>query len=229
MPEELPSTESFENSKKPFPWLSALVILLAIGAMVGLTAPMVIRCPTNTDKTQATNNLRQIGFALFEFENEYGTFPSDKTAALVKMKHPSDIDLTGTSSNALFRQLFAAELTHSETMFFAKIPGAKRPDDDIPPGNMLEKGEVSFGYVTGLSTEGNPARPILFAPIIPGTRKFDPKPFDGKAVILRIDHSAVSLNINKDGYAVYGSKTLFDTGEDTVWGDNETPDIRYLE
>jgi type II secretory pathway pseudopilin PulG len=229
MSEEKPSTKPLETPKKPFPWLTSLLILLAIGALAGLTAPMVIRCPKKADQTEATSNLRQIGLALTEFERDYGSFPNDETAKRVKENHPSDIDLNGSSSNALFRQLFAAEITQSEQMFYANISGSRKPDGLIMPGHILVKDEVSFGYIAGLSTEGNPARPIAFCPIIPGTKKFDPKPFDGKAVILRVDNSVTSMNINKDGYAVYGNKTLFETGEDTVWGNNEIPDIRYPE
>jgi hypothetical protein len=112
-------------------------------------------------------------------------------------------------------------------MFYAKVPGAKKPDDDITPGNMLKKGEVAFAYVTGLSTKGNPARPIAFAPIIRGTKKFDPKPFDGKAVVLRADNSAVSLNIDADGHAIMGGVNML-SPKNPIWG-GETPDIRYPE
>ena len=85
------------------------------------------------------------------------------------------------------------------------------------PETPLRSVKSRFGYVAGLSTEGNPARVLAFCPIIPGTDRFDPKPFDGKAVVLRMDNSVTSLSINEDGYAMVGEKTLFETGEDTVW------------
>jgi hypothetical protein len=112
-------------------------------------------------------------------------------------------------------------------MFYAKVAGTKKPDGDISAGNALSPGEVAFGYVSGLSTVGNPARAVAFCPIIPGTDRFDPKPFDGKAVILRIDNSVVSLNIDRDGHAVSGGHTLF-SPKNPIWG-GVVPDIRYPE
>jgi hypothetical protein len=130
----------------------------------------------------------------------------------------------------MFRQLFAAKTIDNEAMFYAEVSGAGKPGNgNSSTRKILEKGEVAFGYIAGLSAEGNPARPIAFRPIIPGTNRFDPKPFDGKVVVLRIDNSVVSLNINKDGYVIHdGGKTLFDAGEDTVWK-GKVPDIRYPE
>jgi len=214
---------------KSFGWLFWLVTVVIIIALAGLTAPMVIRCPKKPDQTEATSNLRQIGLALFEFEAEYGSYPSEETAKLVKEKHPTDINLSGSSSNALFRQLFAAKITQSEQLFYAKNSGTKKPDGEITVGKLLEKGEVGFGYIAGLSTKDNPARPIAFAPIIPGTTKFDPKPFDGKAVILRIDNSVTSLNIDENGNAVSGGQNIL-SPEHPVWGESVTNlDIRYPE
>jgi hypothetical protein len=210
----------------PF-WIFLIVILFI---MAGLTFPMTTHTRRKPDQTEAVSNLRQVGLALFEFEREYGAYPNEETAAKVVEKTKTDLDLSGTSSNALFRQLFAVEITQSEQMFYAKVDGTKKPDGDFSAGKALAPGEVAFGYVAGLSNKGNPARVIAFCPVIPGTDRFDPKPFDGKAVILRIDNSVASLNINKDGHAVFygGKTTLFETGEGTVWGQN-VPDIRYPE
>ena len=43
---------------------------------------------------------------------------------------------------------------------------------------------------------------IAFCPIIPGTDRFEPRSFKGKAVALRIDNPSGSHNINEDGHAV---------------------------
>jgi hypothetical protein len=90
---------------------------------------------------------------------------------------------------------------------------------------LLRKGEVAFAYVAGLKSEGNPARPIAFAPVIPGTTRFDPEPFDGKAVFLRIDCSVTSMNIRKDGHVLYEGTDIL-SPENPIWGGTE-PDIRY--
>ena len=190
---------------------------------------MTIKSRKKPDLTEAVSNLRQIGLALFEFETEYGAYPSDETKAEVKRETKSDLDLSGSSSNALFRQLIAANSVNWEEIFYAKGDGIRKPDGDISPGHALESGEVGFGYIAGLKAEGNPARVIAFCPIIPGTDRFDPKPFNGKAVVLRIDNSVTSLNINKEGDAMVGpGKLLFETGSDTIWGEQKL-DIRYPE
>ena len=225
-PSETNATPASKSFGWPF-WILLAVILFILA--VAILSPLPFRrSHGRPHQTEATSNLRQVGLAMFEFETEYGAFPNEETAAKVAKKTKTDLDLSGTSSNALFRQLFAAGITQSEQMFYAKLNGTRKPDGDFSAGKALAPGEVAFGYVAGLSTSGNPARPVAFCPIIPGTDRFDPKPFDGKAIILRIDNSVTSVRINKDGHAVLGGKTLFDTGEDTVWGQH-VPDIRYPE
>ncbi len=181
------------------------------------------------DYVSAAKNARQIGLTLFEFENEYGSFPSDATAADITKHHPAHgYNLSGTSSNALFRQLFAAEITRSEQMFFAKIPGTIRPDGRIaPPGEALKKGECGFSYISGMATADDPATPIVLTPLIPGTTKFDPKPFDGKAIILHIDCSVRTYDIHKDGH-IYDKGIDLLSPKHPVWK-GKAPDIRYPE
>lgn len=229
MPEEIPPDSPAEKPRKSFGWHFWLLLVAVIAIMGFLTRPKVIRSPRKSDLTEAVSNLRQIGLALFEFETEYGAYPNDETRAEVKRETKSDLDLSGSSSNALFRQLIAANIIQSEQMFYAKGDGIRKPDGDIAPGHALESGEVGFGYIAGLKTEGNPSQVLAFCPIIPGTDRFDPKPFDGKAVVLRIDNSVTSLNINKEGDAMVGpGKLLFETGSDTIWGEQKL-DIRYPE
>lgn len=203
------------------------IVASVLFVLAGLTAPHVIRSKKKPDQTEAISNLRQIGLALIEFETEYGQYPSPATIPLVKAKHPTNtISLSGNSSNALFRQLFATNLTQSESMFYAKIKNTRKPDGDIRPGEALKRGEVAFAYISGLSTKGNPARIIAFAPIIPGTTRFDPKPFDGKAVALRIDNSVSSYTIQNDGHIYHDGVNLLSPSH-PIWGDKETPRIHY--
>lgn len=188
----------------------------------------MIRDKRKPDQTEATNNARQIGLALFEFESEYGAYPSPATVALIAKKHPAhDHNLSGTSSNAFFRQLFAAQITQFEAMFYAKTKDSRKPDGVITPGEALKKREVGFGYISGLSSEGNPARIIAFTPIIPGTTRFDPKPFEGKAVALRIDNSVTSLTIHTDGHCYVGGIDILSPTH-PIW-DSKPPVIHYPE
>lgn len=53
--------------------------------------------------------------------------------------------------------------------------------------------------------------PVLLAPMIPGTTLFDPEPFKGKAVVVRVDGTVTSEAIMEDGRVNTGmGKTLFD-------------------
>jgi hypothetical protein len=225
---DVEQTPEPEQARKSFGWLFWFFVIVVILSFVGLTQPRVIRSAKKSELTEATINLRQIGLALFEFDTEYNSFPNDSTAALVAKKHPKHgHDLSGKSSNALFRQLIATGMAQSEQMFYAKNPGVRRPNDKISPGRALEKGEVGFAYIAGLSTAGNPARILAFAPVIPGTTKFDPKPFQGMAVFLRIDNSVISMKIHQDG-RVYSEGFDILSPEHPLWNGHAL-DIRYPE
>jgi hypothetical protein len=110
-------------------------------------------------------------------------------------------------------------------MFYAKISGSRKPDGVISPGHALEKGEVGFGLVSSLSTAGNPARITVFCPIIPGTTKFDPKPFGGRAIALRVDNSATHYEIQEDGHIYLDGINLL-SPKHPIWK-GKAPDIRY--
>ena len=71
------------------------------------------------DLTEAVSNARQIGLALYEFEQAYGRFPDESTIPRVKEIDPANtIPLGKSSSNDFFRQLIAAEIAQSEMMFY---------------------------------------------------------------------------------------------------------------
>lgn len=220
------------KTRRGFTLVELLVVIVIIASLAGLTAPMVIRQRKKADQTEATNNARQIGFAMFEFETEYGTFPDSETET--ELLNEKGFTLGTSDSNAYFRQLFAADITQSETMFYAKSAYSKtKPDGNIQPASALEPGEVGFAYMMdgtdGLSTAGNPARVIVAAPLIRGGTDFDPDPYDSKAVVLRIDNSVTSLTINTDNQAILtkdgaNSKTLTESGDGTVWG-SATPTL----
>ena len=205
-------------------------IIFAVIVVADLTSPTVIRAKKDADQTEAFSNLRQIGLALSEFEIEYGRFPSEGTVAEINAANPSHgYDLRGSSSNALFRQLFAAGYTQSEIMFYANVAGCRKPDGNITPGQVLRKGEVAFAYIAGLGSIGDPRTPIAFAPIIPGTTRFDPKGFakGGKATVLLRDNSVITYVIHKDGHIYDGGIDLL-SPKHPIWK-GKAPDIRYPE
>ncbi len=198
-------------------WIGGVLALLVLA---GLTAPMVIRCPKKADQTEAVNNARQIGLALFEFDAEYGKFPDATTIAAVQASVPTRLNLGTKTSNDFFRQLLAGGIAQSEVMFYAKIAGTRKPDGVVTQGEALKKGECGFAYLAGLSSKGNPSRPLIVTPLIPGTDRFDPKKFDGKAVILKMDNSVTSMPIDKDGHVMMAGKNLLDP-TNPVWGTSD--------
>ena len=81
--------------------------IFLIALMAGITAPVIIRQRQKADQTEAVSNARSFGFAMFEFQTEYGKYPDDETAAMVASA-TGTTQVTGTSSNARFRQLIRA-------------------------------------------------------------------------------------------------------------------------
>jgi len=210
-----------------FTLVELLVVIIIIASLAALAYPQVLKARKKADATQATNNARQIGGALFEFDNEYSSYPDSTTAQSVLDQTGSTLNLSGNSANDMFRQLIAAGMMPSEEVFYAKTPYTKKPDNVYNTGaKALEAGECGFGYLmngnSAFSTAGN-SRPIVVTPLLNAQSdgSFDPDPFDYKAIVLHTDNSVKQLNIRQnDKRVVLGNKTLTDTGDDTVWGSN---------
>ena len=116
----------------------------------------------------------------------------------------------------------------SEKPFYAEIAGSRKPDDlyhdDV---HALVPGEVGFAYIAGLDSSADPMTPIIVSPLIPGTTLFDPKPFGGKAVILRLDNSAAPMQIEPSGRVMWRGKDIFDPSQ-SFWK-GKAPDIKWQE
>jgi hypothetical protein len=191
--------------------VGGILLVLGIGGIVFMAQNSVRhRPPGQVDQVEAVANARQLGLALFEFETEYGRFPDWSTEAEVRKRNPTDLEVGARSSNDFLRQLFAAGIVSEEKMFYAHIEGARRGDGVITKGDALKKGECGFTYLPGANMLENPVRPILVAPMIPGTDRFDPGPFNGKAVVLRVDNSVKSYKIDKRGHAIVEGRNLMD-------------------
>ena len=221
--------------RRGFTLVELLVVIVIIAALAGLTAPMVIRQRKKADQTEAVSNARQVGLALFEFENEYGNYPDGTSAAAVTAATGSSLTLGTTNSNDFFRQLLAGNFTQSEKMFYAKVTGTIKPDDNISGVEALKAGEVGFAYIMNTATEGfsaagNPSRPLAVSPVFAGATDgtFDAAPFDSKAIVLRMDNSVSSINIRADKKIILGGvgSELLTTGVSTVWGVSSPPVIK---
>ena len=190
--------------------------IAVLAGLAGLTAPMVIRQRKKADQTEAISNARSFGLALFEFKDEYGNYPDDATAKAVAAATQTE-EIVGNTANARFRQLIRAQITQSERLFYANIPGVHHPDDLIDGDDALDQGECGFAFIGNLVTTGKVARPIAITPLVPGTTRFDPQPFDGKAVILWTDNSVRSLPIDRtSGQVMLDGKNLLDPSH-PIW------------
>jgi prepilin-type N-terminal cleavage/methylation domain-containing protein len=214
--------------RKGFTLVELLVVIAIIVALAGIATPMLLKQQKKAALTQALSNARQIGLALFDFDTDYSSFPDKDTAEAVEQNTGTSLPMGGDSANDYFRQLIGANIVTSEEIFYAKLPYTKKPDNVITGNKALDRGEVGFGYLmndhTGFSTSGNSGRPIAITPLLDAASNgdCDPEPFDSKAVILRLDNSAVTYPINaKTKTAVMpGGNGLLVTGRDTVWGES---------
>ena len=210
-------------------WKKSGIWMIGIFAVVGflISQPPRHGGGKKANQTQAVNNARQIGLALYGFQEDYGKFPDATTIATVRQKTATDLNLGTKSANDFFRQLLATDIVASEEMFYAKIAGTHRPDNIFTKAEALKKGECAFSYFLGATRTDNPQRPILATPMIPGTDRFDPKRFDGKAVILKLDNSVTSVPISKSGRVLIGGLSLMDPAN-PIW-DGKPPVVAWPE
>jgi hypothetical protein len=205
-------------------WLGAVSIALIL--LSTLVLPVIFKTKGPHYVSEPLSNLRQIGLNLLAFEEEYGRFPDASTIPAVQATTGTTLALGSSSSNQLFRQLLAT-VGKSEKIYWAHTPATPRKPDDILGADALAPGECAFAYIAGLTSAADPVTPILMTPMIPGTWKFDPKPFKGKAVVYFLDNSAIPLPIDKNGDVILNGMNLFDPRQPFWRG--KAPDIKYPE
>lgn len=123
------------------------VLILPVAILSGLALPVVMKNKMAAERTESLGNGRQIVRALSEFEDKFGTFPSDDLAA-------EEGKFEGLTGPRVLDQLEAANLL---------------PDVD----RMLAVGKLWKGdwlYFPGASTDSRPDAPLLVSPEIDGKR-----------------------------------------------------------
>lgn len=181
-------------------------VILAIG-LGGVVTPLVIlRESKASPTTAAMSNARQIGIVLYLFEQDYGSFPSPKTAKMLRSK--GLVIPPSTSSNAFFSQLIHSGLSTSEDLFHAYngYPEINQRCDGVitPPSEVLKPGEVGFAYITRvnnvpLSSSDDGFTPLVIDAYQPGTSRFNPDLRNGKVVYLRLDQSVQLKRLDSQG------------------------------
>ena len=205
--------------------LGALFLVIAITVALSLWLTITRhRKAANVD--QAFRNLRSLSLYLYAFNEEYGSFPDAATAVDVKDSTGTPLKLGDSSSNQLFRQLIAT-VGKSEKIFWAKTSrSSEKPDDNIDSNAALAPGECIYSYVAGLSS-ADTGTPVIMTPLIPGTTRFDPKPFGGKAFVLFTGASTEILPIEPDGRILVNGRDLFDPAQPHWRG--IPPDLKWPE
>jgi hypothetical protein len=217
-PPKKPRPRSFDFDSLSWWKRSGIWIVGILAVFIGLAIPPK-RGGKRPDQTQAVNNARQIGIALSEFEDVYGKMPDASTVEVVREKTGTDLKLGTKSSNDFSRQLIASDIVTNESMFYAHVAGSRKPDNNFTQSKALEKGECGFTYFLGATMKSAPNRPLIVTPMIPGTDRFDPKRFDGKAVVLQMDNSVISHAIDKEGHVLVDGRNLMDP-QHPIWQGN---------
>ncbi len=221
------------NSQRAgFTLVELLVVIVIIVTLAGLATPRLIKMIKKGDQMTAISNGKNLMASMIEFNNEYGSFPDKETAKAVTERMGSPLSLSGDSANDYFRQLIAANVVKSEDPFFAKTSISRtRPDNKMTGSEALKGGEVGFAYImngaVALSND-DPNRIIAVTPLLNNSAKgdFDPDPMD-KAVMVYLDSSVRLLDIRNDKKISMGKgKTLLDSGEGTIWGEDIKPIIK---
>jgi len=224
--------------RKGFTLVELLVVIAIIAVLAGLATPAILKAKKNADKAQTINNAKQIGIALSEFDSSYDSYPSEDTR--IQLEEEGAEPPSGDDANAYFAQLIVAQSTDSEAIFYAKgVRGTKKGDDVISNrDNILERGENGFGYVMLAGSQAlsssytRSSTPLAVAPLKEGGSDpvFDDNPYSGDYVYLKGDNSVSTGKLSKDGSGKallkgQGRTTLFSTGPDSVWEDDE-PEVK---
>jgi prepilin-type N-terminal cleavage/methylation domain-containing protein len=217
--------------KRGFTLVELLVVIVIIAALAGLTAPQVIKMKKKGDLAESTNNARQLGLGLTQFDADVGGYPDEDSVEAVEALtgETSTVSLSGNTSNDYFRQLVVSGVVDSEQPFFAKTTYTKSKPDDLMKGEqLLRGGEVGFGYIMRAPGKAIPigaGKPVAAAPLKENSSggEMETDPYDGKAIVLFADSSVKQLNIRKsDSKAMLLSKKhILEGGNiDSVWAED---------
>ncbi len=138
------------------------------------------------------------------------------------------------SSNDYFRQLFMAQVTDSEQIFWVKnspVASKSPPDDKVAQGGVpqqneiLKAGDCHWAYITEQSQTSKGSRPLILDGYKSGTTEFDRDLWDLKVVVCRIDSSAKPMRMRvADGLVLDGSNKDILSSEADAWdGSGESP------
>ena len=112
-------------------------------------------------------------------------------------------------------------------MFYAEAKFTRRSDEIFSSdATILEHGECAFAYVSGLSATGDPDTPLVFGPVIPGTKTLDQKSCGGQVAVLCMDNSVRTYPISSAGKIILTNGLDLLDPRQPFW-DGKAPDVKW--
>lgn len=228
-PPDVPAPPPGTSAKRSRRWFIGILVigLLSLAFVGGSIAWKIQSHRRLANEAKMERKLRSLGMALFDFSQEYGSYPSAVTAAQVKRDTGTSLTFGDTSSNDLFKQLMGAVIVQTEVHFHAPGGSTRLPDNVArDDATALAAGECGLAYVAGVSRSDPPKTPLVIAPAIAGTRTFNTKAYGNRVVVLHADGTVATYAIDDLGrIAGPGGMDLFDPRQPFWQG--RTPDVKW--
>jgi prepilin-type N-terminal cleavage/methylation domain-containing protein/prepilin-type processing-associated H-X9-DG protein len=174
--------------RKAFTLVELLVVMAIIAVLVGLLLPAVQKAREASNRSQCTNNLRQIGLGAQSYHDSYKTLPQNRrppaaSAATVRERWFTHI-LPFIDQTQLFNQ-------YDETSNWDSDPGAVTVNGVAYPATTPAS---AAGYVGNVFISNTPI-PVAQCPSAPNASRLDVNPalsgFGGPAIAAVTDYAGV--------------------------------------
>lgn len=178
------------------------------------------------DKAQqarAVQQAKQIGIALFTFENDRGKLPAEGTVEEIQKLAKDGVTVAAKSANDCFFQLVVAGYLED-----VKVFSLDRNQPRVPAVALKKIDHCFFAYLPSKGFSEDSARPLVVAPLVAGKKTFDPKPLGGKAVVMLTDLSVRLMEIDDAGQVKINGRDLFDPAQ-PYWRKDEEPVVKWPE
>ena len=187
----------------------ANLLFYGLLTLVVLVMMWVFAIPTMISRPKPSYSevpaMKEVGYALFNFEGDYGSYPNDETAVKIAEEFPEATGLRNPkSAEDYFQQLIVAGYLEESVL------------------ERFEKKGVRLTYVVWQEkVPSESAAPLLIAPMVKGQRKFDrayaKEGMGNKALQFRVDMSVSQRRIDRKGNAEISSGIDFFDGEALPW------------